>query len=164
MTREEFIKRVRGIAEGNLYTHDPMSTKQPPIFGWEPLEMEAGDLYDRLMGKDMSEIEEQICDKCGGEIDRCDGCGEAYCSNCDDGCGIDDGDNSLCSGCMTAAKEDWARITDNGRKVCETCANFRDAATRLKYQCGDIPDECCALGEDTPGSSGYCDEWCAKTE
>ncbi len=50
MTRKEFIAEVRNVAEGNLYTHAPMSTRQPPIFGWESLEMCASDLYDRLHG------------------------------------------------------------------------------------------------------------------
>jgi hypothetical protein len=50
MTRKEFIAEVRNVAEGNLYTHNPMSTKQPPIYGWDALEMHASDLYDRLHG------------------------------------------------------------------------------------------------------------------
>ncbi len=95
-----------------------------------------------------------VCEKCGEDLDKCDGCGEVYCPNCDEGNGTDTAGNGLCSGCITAVKAEWARETENGTKVCGTCSHFSDEDANGYGAC--------YLDEDDPRCNGYCDKWTAK--
>lgn len=103
---------------------------------------------------------EPVCPKCGDDLEACDGCGRKGCTSCEEGWTTDSGDNRLCPDCAQTVKEEWARDTDNGKKVCETCRDF----------VGEVDDEdfgTCSNAYsdhalDCVNAKNYCPQWCQQ--
>lgn len=81
---------------------------------------------DRLNDKKTRIImcENKLCPKCGEELVMCENCENTGCPDCDGYITTRD-DVLLCAECGTAIQAEWEKQTENGTKVCGTCAHFK---------------------------------------
>lgn len=80
--------------------------------------------YDEL---DQQKELEDNCDKCGEQLDQCEGCENKACSICDDDYWRHDSEGvKLCPDCYAALQEEYNRETNNGQRVCGSCAHFEN--------------------------------------
>lgn len=116
--------------------------------------------YGRKMQKAMRDDDEDTTPMCppgGDNLETCDGCGKKGCSECEEGWVTDSGDNRLCPDCAQAAKEMWARDTDNGKKVCGTCVHFFDDDDDEEY--GTCSNKYSDFSCDLVQAKNYCERW-----
>lgn len=67
----------------------------------------------------------KLCPKCGEELVMCENCDNVGCPDCD-GYVVTRDDVLLCAECDAALRTEWEKQTENGTRVCGTCAHFKD--------------------------------------
>lgn len=66
----------------------------------------------------------EVCPTCGEELTACENCEVNICTCCNEDWRTTRDDVILCPECVAALTEDYNKQTDNGTKVCGTCAHF----------------------------------------
>lgn len=99
--------------------------------------------------------EKQTCPKCGELLQTCEECGVTGCpDNCDPGWDntyyMDEPGIWHCPTCRAKLHAEWVEATDNGIKVCGSCAMFKD-------ECDDGTGEC-EFHQESRHCSQYCED------
>lgn len=87
----------------------------------------------------MNNLQKEIkeCAYCeAGDLEMCENCETKGCPECSEGWRMDSEGCWLCPECYKAISDEWNKHTENGKKVCGTCAYANNDDDEEYIECG----------------------------
>lgn len=102
------------------------------------------------------------CPECGEQLVQCDNCEEYGCPSCNEEWAVTGDESVLCPECSADIREEYNKATENGTKVCGSCACFKDEDVSGCGECNhhDVPENYFSVRS----CFDYCGNWTQKTE
>ncbi len=94
----------------------------------------------------------ELCPKCGEPLVECENCETSGCVCCNEDWVTTMDDVLLCPECGEALQKEYDKATENGTKVCRTCAHF------------EAGPEWCPHIEESKDPREYCEDWMVNEE
>ena len=107
----------------------------------------------------------KTCPECGMPLVQCDNCEEYGCPDCNEEWVVTSDESVLCPECSADIRAEYNKATENGTKVCGSCACFKNEDANGVGEC-EYPEDhknrtnCLDINH----GSNYCENWTKKTE
>ena len=107
----------------------------------------------------------KTCPECGMPLVQCDNCEEYGCPDCNEEWVVTSDESVLCPECSADIRAEYNKATENGTKVCGSCACFKKEDANGVGEC-EYPEDhknrtnCLDINH----GSNYCENWTKKTE